>query len=202
MNPLLPNLPFFDAVTVIGYWSIVVLSVLTSLGCATVAYRYPRRALVYTSAGALGFALLLLNFPSPRPPAELTVVLGLAALALATIGGGPAVQLVLALAGHGSMRTGVFGGIVVAAQGQEGQSGATREVLRGGTTIGFLERFATAGSILAGFPEAIVVLVAIKSVGRYSELDVPEARERFIIGTLVSLIWASACAGILHLATH
>lgn len=35
-------------------------------------------------------------------------------------------------------------------------------------------------------------MVAIKGVGRFSELASPEARERFIIGTLASLAWAAA----------
>jgi hypothetical protein len=93
---------------------------------------------------------------------------------------------------------GVHGGIVV----HDRVSGLdeTREVLRGGTTIGYLERFATTGSIMAGFPEALGVLIAIKGVGRFTELEAPEARERFIIGTLVSLIWACVCAGLFRFA--
>jgi hypothetical protein len=62
-----------------------------------------------------------------------------------------------------------------------------------------LERFASAGAIMAGFPEAIAVLVAIKGVGRFTELEASEARERFIIGTLTSLIWACVCAGVFRL---
>jgi hypothetical protein len=73
-------------------------------------------------------------------------------------------------------------------------------VLRGGTTIGLLERFATAAAIIAGFPEAIAVVVGIKGVGRFTELNEAEARERFIIGTLVSLIWACACAALVRIA--
>lgn len=72
------------------------------------------------------------------------------------------------------------------------------EVLRGGTTIGLLERIAIAGAIVAGFPEAVAVVVAIKGVGRFSELAAPEAKERFIIGTLASFVWASACALVLR----
>lgn len=73
------------------------------------------------------------------------------------------------------------------------------EVLRGGTTIGILERIAAAGSIMTGAAEAIAVVIAIKGVGRFSELSSPEARERFIIGTLASLIWASACGTLARL---
>ena len=74
------------------------------------------------------------------------------------------------------------------------------EVLRGGTVIGVFERIATTATIMAGFPEAIAVIVAIKSVGRFTELDVAEARERFIIGTLVSLVWAGACGALFRFA--
>lgn len=68
-------------------------------------------------------------------------------------------------------------------------------VLRGGMVIGLLERVAVAGAILAGEPVAIAYVIAIKGLGRYSELkETPAAAERFIIGTLVSLLWASAAA--------
>lgn len=75
---------------------------------------------------------------------------------------------------------------------------STIEVLRGGTTIGILERIAIAGAIVAGFPEAVAVVIAIKGVGRFSELAASEAKERFIIGTLASFVWASACALVLR----
>ena len=44
------------------------------------------------------------------------------------------------------------------------------------------------------------VTVMIKGVGRFTELEAPEARERFIIGTFASLIWACAAALVVHLA--
>ena len=42
-------------------------------------------------------------------------------------------------------------------------------------------------------------VVAIKGLGRFSELDSAAARERFIIGTLVSMIWAGLCAALILL---
>ncbi|WP_146082741.1 hypothetical protein [Rathayibacter iranicus] len=54
----------------------------------------------------------------------------------------------------------------------------------------------TAGALLSGLPEGVAVVVAVKGVGRFSELASAEARERFIIGTLASLAW-SAALGIL-----
>ena len=73
-------------------------------------------------------------------------------------------------------------------------------MLRGGQAIGLLERLAVAGTIVAGFPAALAVIVAVKGVGRFTELDAAEARERFIIGSLVSLIWACASAAVAVLA--
>ncbi|AIY03841.1 MULTISPECIES: hypothetical protein [Arthrobacter] len=71
------------------------------------------------------------------------------------------------------------------------------EVLRGGLLIGFLERGAVAVAIFSGQPVAIAYVVAIKGLGRYPELkETPGASERFIIGTLASMLWA-ASVGVL-----
>lgn len=84
-------------------------------------------------------------------------------------------------------------------------------LLRGGRIIGVLERLAVAGTILLGFPEGIAIIVAIKGLGRYPELRSAAQRseaastvdsgavgaavsERFIIGTLASLVWSVGCA--------
>lgn len=69
-------------------------------------------------------------------------------------------------------------------------------VLRGGTWIGVLERLAITGSTMAGYPEAVAVVLAVKGLGRYPELRATQtvqrakATERFIIGTLASYLWA------------
>jgi len=179
----------------------VLLLVLASLCCVVLTLRRPQRGLVYAAAATLAAALLLSAIPGPHAPVLLTALLGIATLVLAVLGGGPAVQVVLALAARGSV-PGEHGGILVPGPDDDAPHATTKEVLRGGRTIGMLERLATAGGILAGFPTALAVLVAIKGVGRFTELDAPEARERFIIGTLMSLIWACACAGIVHFAAH
>ena len=72
-------------------------------------------------------------------------------------------------------------------------------VLRGGAWIGFLERGAVAATLLAGWPEGIALVLAVKGVGRYSELREANAPEAFIIGTLASLLWAGAAAGAAQL---
>lgn len=72
-----------------------------------------------------------------------------------------------------------------------------RAVLRGGTWIGLLERLAVTGALLAGYPTAIALVVAVKGLGRYPELrDHPGSSERFVIGTLASLLWAAAVGGL------
>jgi hypothetical protein len=74
---------------------------------------------------------------------------------------------------------------------------ADPDVLRGGAWIGALERAAVAGTLLAGWPEGLAVILAVKGLGRYNELrTTPAAAERFIIGTLASALWAAACVGV------
>lgn len=72
-------------------------------------------------------------------------------------------------------------------------------VLRGGAWIGYLERAAVAATLLAGWPEGVALVLAVKGVGRYAELRETNAPEAFIIGTLTSLLWATAAAGTAHL---
>jgi hypothetical protein len=114
-------------------------------------------------------------------------------VALGVAGGGPAATLVLRAASRGSAREGANGGILV---GDE----PGREVLRGGTTIGYLERAVVVAAVLLGRAELLAALIAIKGLGRFRDLDAGAATERFIIGTLVSLMWAGAAAGIILLA--
>ena len=75
-----------------------------------------------------------------------------------------------------------------------GPTGArARDALRGGTWIGILERTAITGCLLTGYPGGIAFVIAVKGLGRYPELrDNPGASERFVIGTLASMLWAAA----------
>jgi len=68
--------------------------------------------------------------------------------------------------------------------------------LRGGLSIGVLERAAIAVCVLANFGGGLAVIVAAKGLARYPELRNPGAAEQFIIGTFVSVLWAVACAGV------
>lgn len=75
-------------------------------------------------------------------------------------------------------------------------------VLRGGQTIGLLERCAVFLAVVAGYPEGVLGVIAVKGLGRFSELRAPTdaAAERFIIGSLTSLLWAGVWAAVARLA--
>ncbi len=195
------------------YWTIIVAVTAAALIFTVMAWRLRQASFTISSAVLVTMVLAGLTVPTPGAPTTVRVVLGILVFALAVLGGNPVAALVLQLATRGSVPAGSHGGILVGTPGgtehrtdrsEAGGAGVrvpeAREVLRGGLTIGILERVAVAGSILSGYPAAIAVLVAIKSVGRFSELDAAEARERFIIGTLSSLIWASGCSAIAVLA--
>jgi hypothetical protein len=201
----------FDPFSVVFYlyWVLLLLVTMASLILGVLAFRLGKQPFVIASAGALGAALLLAALPVSETPVAFGVVITLAGLALAVIGGGPAAVLALNLATKDSVAPGNHGGILVDTEAtttdpdvdaSDSRPSTQHEVLRGGLTIGVLERLAVAGAILAGFPEALAVVVAIKGVGRFTELASSEARERFIIGTFASLIWACACVILVNLA--
>lgn len=99
--------------------------------------------------------------------------------ALAAFGGGPVTAAVLHVADHG---------------GPIEQAG---DVLRGGAWIGAMERAAIFVTLVAGWPEGLAIVLAMKGLGRYPELKEPGAAERFIIGSFTSVLWAITCAGVL-----
>jgi hypothetical protein len=174
------------------YWVGLFLFTGGSLALAMLAWSAKSQWLIGGAAACLLAALIVAALPTPGSSPILAILLSLVGAALAVIGGGPAATASLRLATQGSVPNGAHGGILVETE--------PREVLRGGLAIGILERLAVAGTIIAGFPAALAVIVAVKGVGRFTELDAAEARERFIIGTFVSLIWASASAAVVVLA--
>ena len=110
---------------------------------------------------------------------------------------------VIAIAGGGLLTTLVFRqvdrGDHVSPTDEADSVEAAQEILRGGAWIGVLERTAIYASIVAGWPEGIAVVLAVKSLARYPELQAGKksaAAERFIIGTFVSTLFACACAGV------
>lgn len=200
----------FDSVAVTNALASLVLfvSLAGAAAFSVLAHLRFRAAFIWIAAGALVIALLCasaLTEPAPGGFGPLATALAFTA---AVFGGSPAATTALNLAMGASVAPGLHGGIIVSekattAEERQGIVAAPkREVLRGGLVIGFLERIATAGSIIAGFPEGLAIVVAVKGVGRFTELEAPEARERFIIGTFASLIWASAAGLIVTIAVH
>jgi hypothetical protein len=129
----------------------------------------------------LGAAALLAWRAGPASDTVRTAGL-LLAVAAAAAGGGPVTTAVLRIADPD--------------RGPSRRRASDPEVLRGGAWIGLLERVAVAGTLLAGWPEGLAVLIAVKGLGRFNELKAPVAAERFIIGTLASGLWAVGCAGV------
>jgi hypothetical protein len=168
---------------------------LVSLGVAWWVPSDDRRHVILAAAGVGGLSLALLmvlfDGASSRRPVEVDLALLLSG-SLAVVGGGPVTVAVFRLVDRGQPAT-------------DSVQGAG-DVLRGGAWIGGLERAAVLVSLLAGWPEGIAVVLALKGIARYPELrghDDDElvlphgVAERFIIGTFVSVLWAVACAGML-----
>ena len=131
-------------------------------------------------------AWLAVNSPHhPRLERELAVALSLVASVSA---GGPVAKSLLRLADPGPPG---------APQGP-----ARTTVLTGGAWIGALERLAVTTTLLAHWPEGLILALAVKGLGRYPELrnagqsDQSGVAERFIIGTFASALWGAACAGV------
>jgi hypothetical protein len=178
-------------------WHVALVAVCIGVVLAILAAAAKRDWIALPTLAVLGWVLALRLIGAPLPAeAWFSPALGAGLVALATTGGGPLVAFVLRVLVKTPQRPGKHGGIVT--ENRKRKVGRSEsEVLRGGTTIGYLERFALAGAVLVGQPAAVAIIVAIKGLGRFTELDSAAARERFIIGTLLSLTWAAACtAGI------
>lgn len=119
--------------------------------------------------------------------------------------------LVLAVCGGAVVTTAAFEAIDSGrpAEPEGATVRAAAEVLRGGAWIGALERLAVFGALAARWPEGVAIVLAVKGLGRYPELRAQEtarprgvphsgAAERFIIGTMVSVIWAVACVYVAY----
>jgi len=147
------------------------------------------RARVWPAAAALGLCaaiVLAASAPTAQRPA-LIVCTALAVLCSAA-GGGPLTVAVLRRASASTMPR-------IREPGRPDPT-PPEDLLRGGAWIGVLERIAVTGTLIAGWPEGLAVVLAVKGLARYPELRSPGAgaSERFIIGTFTSVLWASACA--------
>ena len=108
---------------------------------------------------------------------------------------GAVLALLAAVTGGGPVTTAVLNAADPAAAGVSGGP-QDPDILRGGAWIGVLERGAVAAMLLAGWPEGLAIVLAVKGLGRFSELRAPAAAERFIVGTLASGLWAAGCVGV------
>jgi hypothetical protein len=176
-------------------WGALVLVLLAfGLVCAAAAWSAagrriwaPAALLVLVAAGAVAAAPDDVVIDGHGLTTLLVVLGGLFAVA----GGGPLTALVFDLVDRRELP----------ADSME-QAGS---VLRGGAWIGALERGAIYATLVAGWPEGVAVVLAVKGLGRYPELRAAEdgvrtgAAERFIIGTFASVLWACACAGVVVL---
>jgi len=189
-----------------GGLGVIVLCIVLSL----VAARRPSRVLGLAGLIPLTVVGLAVAFDVrvAAPSPAWAVGMALAVCTLGVLGGGPATTAVLDLATHRDAQPGRHGGILIldGSDGSDRGDGAARpavgsrhEVLRGGAAIGYLERFAVVSAITVGHLEIVAAVIAVKGLGRFSELDSAQARERFIIGTLASMAWAGAAAGLVVL---
>lgn len=178
--------------------SALVAAFLAALIIILVTRSRPRASPLLAATILVAMNLVAAAMVPAAVPLALTIPLALLGVAIALLGGDPAARCVLSLASNSMVREGPNGGILLRTPTMTTEPAP--EVMRGGVTIGYLERAATALAIIVGYPEAIAVVVAIKGIARFTELGTPEARERFIIGTLASLGWACVAAATVRLA--
>jgi hypothetical protein len=189
-----------DAILIAILSIFLILALCAALVLVIVSLRRPANLPLLVAAGIVVLCVLVVAIAPQNVPTIVGMAIALLGTALAVVGGDPVTRRILEIATRGSVREGVRGGIIVESAQEDGAATSSVEVMRGGTTIGYLERLGVALAIIAGYPEAIAVVVAIKGIGRFAELDTPAVRERFIVGTLSSLLWACLVAGLVHLA--
>ncbi len=167
---------------------------------AIVNLRTPTTVPLAVAAGLLVLATTVTAIAPVNITAIMGLIVAVLAITVAVVGGNPVTRRALALATGGRVRETADGGILLPTPRRDDDPSEMEPLMRGGTTIGYLERLAVTIGIIAGFPEAIAVVVAVKGIGRFSELATSEARERFIIGTLASLVWACIAGALARLA--
>ena len=176
--------------TVVWFGAIAIVLIAVAFAGVAARNRAPRFGLGAIVPVALGAFAEAVQLDVPVPDPAFRAVLSISLAALGVVAGYPITVWVLGLAAPQAASEAEHGGFVV---GAESGKGVKREVLRGGWLIGYLERFAIVMAIVLGRFEIVAAVIAIKGLGRFSELDNAIARERFIIGTLTSMIWAGAC---------
>jgi hypothetical protein len=180
-----------------GLWLLAVIVVSACAALASVAELRKKPALALWSLlpATAGILIHTGDLSVAAPSHAWLVALSSAMAAVGLIAGSPLTVWVLTKAGHPAAASGPSGGILVQRPGQP--AGPQEEILRGGTTIGYLERAAVLAAVAVGSMEIVAAVIAIKGLGRFSELSSSAARERFIIGTLVSMMWAAWCGALI-----
>lgn len=191
---------FPDAILVAILSIFLFLVLCGALVLIVVSLRRPTTVPLVIAGVLVTLGLVVVAISPVKIPVLMGLMLALLGIAVGILGGNPVTRRVLEVATGGRVRETEDGGILLAVASADESETEMRTLMRGGTVIGYLERVAVVLSIIAGYPEAIAVVVAVKGIGRFSELAAAEARERFIIGTLASLLWAAAVGGLVRLA--
>lgn len=132
----------------------------------------------------------------PTDIAHAAIVLGAAIVAV--LAGVPLVRAFLAVVDRSQSRN---EGAGRPPRGTTVTAGARR--LGGGAWIGMLERLAVFACLMTGFPAGLAIVLGIKGLARYPELQSPDATtaQAFIMGTFCSVLFAAGCAGVAIWAT-
>jgi len=196
-----------SAVAVATLVLVCALVVVAALAWVLPAHRASGRlasGLLVAGLAALGLVGLL-HGAVAAPDGVVSAALLVDLFVVAVAGGGPVTATVLTLVDRGAA------GVAEGAHAEE--------VLRGGAWIGVFERAAVFATLAAGWPEGLAVVLALKGLGRYSELradaapaagdPAPAVRratggvaERFLVGSFASMLWAVGCAGVLLALTR
>ncbi|MGO2747525.1 hypothetical protein [Microbacterium sp.] len=186
-----PLLSIIVAASIAVVMCVVLVISLTNL-------RAPSTAPMVVASALIAAALVIVVVV---PPTDMAVLAGIpltaVGIAAATIGGNPFARRALDIASGDRVRETADGGILIIAA-HDADPEHPRTLMRGGTVIGYLERLAAVIAVVVGFPEAVAAVIAVKGIGRFPELAEPEARERFIIGTVASLLWAGVIGAIIR----
>ncbi|KAA0023596.1 hypothetical protein [Antrihabitans cavernicola] len=160
-------------------------------------------ALIFLGIAALApLPLSLRRVPQWIAPIVAIIAVGVAAITAAAshkVTGfelGATAVLTIAAAAFGGIPLAPAAFRIARRQSDAGEQVAATGPLQGGRIIGILERAAVAGAIVAGWPEGMAIVLAVKGLARYPELREPHASEQFIIGTFASVLWAIAVGGI------
>ncbi|MFV0252472.1 MAG: hypothetical protein ACK5H2_03960 [Beutenbergiaceae bacterium] len=194
---LLPAQPLLVAILAIFLF----FALCGALVLIVVSLTRPRTLPLAVAAGLVVVALVVVALAPVNIPTLMGLIVALLGIAVGVVGGNPVTRRILGVASGGRVQETSDGGIVLSSAEDAGEGiEKTRTLMRGGTVIGYLERIAVVLAIIAGYPEAIAIVVAVKGIGRFAELATAEARERFIVGTLASLVWACVVGALVRLA--